>query len=269
MTTPPKIYKTEAIVLKHFAFGEADYLLTLYTPNGGKLRAVAKGARRVKSKLGGHLEPLMRTSILMTRGQNLDTINQAEVLEGFRAVREDLDRLSQALYILELVDAITPEAQPSYPIYRLLLEVMRALNQDAPPSLLPYFQLRLLGHSGFMPELYRCVECGSTLAPGHHSFTPDRGGSLCASCHPLNVSVFPLSLDTLKVLRFLQREEYTGGIERLHLKQGTQLEMERLLEALLRHVLDREVKASRFLNQVAQGRTREGAQTLTATNAKG
>ena len=68
MTTTPKIYKTEAIVLRHFAIGDADYLLTLYTPNRGKLRAVAKGARRVKSKLGGHLEPLMRTSLLITRG---------------------------------------------------------------------------------------------------------------------------------------------------------------------------------------------------------
>ncbi|MDA0988736.1 MAG: DNA repair protein RecO [Chloroflexi bacterium] len=268
MTTPPKIYKTEAIVLKHFAIGEADYLLTMYTPNGGKLRAVAKGARRVKSKLGGHLEPLMRTSVLMTRGQNLDNINQAEVMEGFRVVREDLDRLSRALYISELVDAITPDEQPNYPIYRLLFEAMRSLNENAAPSLMPYFQLRLLDYSGFMPELYKCVECGSTLAPGHHRFTPDRGGSLCDSCHPLNVSVLPLSLDTLKVLRFLQRETY-ANIERLHLEQGTLLELERLMEALLRHVLDREVKATRFLNQVAQGRTSDGISTLTASNTKG
>ena len=269
MTTPPKIYKTEAIVLKHFAFGEADYLLTLYTPNGGKLRAVAKGARRVKSKLGGHLEPLMRTSLLITRGQNLDTINQAEVLDGYRAVREDLDRLSQAIYMMELVDAITPEEQPNYPIYRLLLDTMRSLTGDASPLLLPYFQLRLLGHSGFMPELYQCVECQETLAPGQHRFIPDRGGSLCDSCHPLDVSVLPLSLDTLKVLRFLQKEEYTGKVERLHLERETLVELERLLEAMMLHVLDREVKAARFLGQVARGRMSEDAPTLTATNTKG
>ncbi|MFH1560677.1 MAG: DNA repair protein RecO [Chloroflexota bacterium] len=268
MTTPPKIYKTEAIVLRHFPFGEADYLLTLYTPNEGKLRAVAKGTRRIKSKLGGHLEPLMRTSLLIARGQNLDAVNQAEALEGFRTVREDLHRLSQALYMAELVDAITPEEQTNYPIYRLLLDTLRSLAGDAPPSLLPFFQLRLLGHSGFMPELYRCVECGSTLAPGLHRFTPDQGGCLCGSCHPPKVSVLPLSLDTLKVLRFLQREEY-ANIERLHLEQGTLLELGRLLDALLRNVLDREVRASRFLNQVAQGRTWEESAPLTATNTKG
>ena len=83
-----------------------------------------------------------------------------------------------------------------------------------------------------------------------------------------HVSVLPLSLDSLKVLRFLQREEYVS-VERLRLEPGTLLELERLLEALLRHVLDREVKASRFLNQVAQGRTWEGAATLTTTNTDG
>ena len=119
-----------------------------------------------------------------------------------------------------------------------------------------------------MPELYQCVECASTLVPGQHRFIPGRGGSLCDSCHPLNVSVLPLSLDTLKVLRFLQKEEYTGRVERLHLEQGTLVELERLLEAMIRHVLDREVKAARFLSQVARGRTSEGAQTLTATNTE-
>ena len=254
MTTPPKIYKTEAIVLRHIPFAEADYLLTLYTPNDGKLRAVVKGARRIKSKLGGHLEPLMRTSLLITRGQNLDSVNQAEVIEGFRAVREDLSRLSRALYISELVDAITPDEQPNYPVYRLLLDSLHALTEDASPLLMPYFQLRILGLSGFMPELYRCVECSSTLAPEHHRFTPDRGGTLCDSCHPLNVAVLPLSLDTLKVLRFLQREEY-AKVSRLHLEEPALSEMERILEALLHQTLDREVRASRFLSQVEQGKT--------------
>jgi DNA repair protein RecO (recombination protein O) len=267
MTTPPKIYKTEAIVLKHIPFAEADYLLTLYTPNFGKLRVVAKGARRVKSKLGGHLEPLMRTSFLITRGQNLDTVNQAEVMEGLRTVREDLHRLSQALYMVELVDAITPDEQSNYPMYRLLLDTLHSLAGDATPSLLPFFQLRLLGHTGFMPELYQCVECGSTIAPGLHHFTPSRGGILCNSCHPPNVTVLPLSLDSLKVLRFLQKEDHIG-IERLHLELKTLVELERLLEALLWHVLDREVKASRFLNQVEQSRMWEKAATLTPTNTK-
>ena len=184
MTTQPRVHKTEAIVLKHLPLGEADYLVTLYTPNQGRLRAVARGARKIKSRLGGHLEPIMRSSLLVARGQSLDSVQQAEVLEGFRAVREDLDRLSQAIYMAELVDASTPEGQSNYPIYRLLLETLRSLDGSAAPALLPYFQLRLLGHSGFMPELHRCVECETTLEPGRHRFAPGQGGCLCDGCHP-------------------------------------------------------------------------------------
>ena len=268
MTNTPKIYKTEAIVLRHFPLGEADYLLDLYTPDLGKLRAVAKGARRVKSKLGGHLEPLMRTSFLITRGQNLDTINQAEVLEGFRTVREHLHRLSQALYIVELIDTITPEEQPNYPIYRLVLDALRSLAGDATPLLLPFFQLRILGHSGFKPQLYQCVECGSTISPGLHRLTPDLGGTLCNSCHPPNVTVLPISLDSLKVLRFFQREEYVS-VQRLRLGSGIMLELERLLESLLRHVLEREVKTSRFLSQVTQGSALESTAAITTISTEG
>ena len=258
MTIAPKTYKTEAIVLRHHPIGEADYLLTLFTPNRGKLRAVARGARRIKSKLGGHVEPPMRTSLFMAKGQNLDTVNQAEALEGFRPLREDLNRLSLALYMLEMVDGFSQEEQANYPVYRLALDSLRSLSGDAPPALLPYFQMRLLDHSGFRPELHRCVECERALEPGRHAFSPSQGGALCDSCHPPGVSILPMSLNSIKALRFLQGENMTSA-ERLALGQDTLAELERLLSALIRHVLDRDVKASRFLQQVAQGRPGEPA----------
>ena len=269
MTTQPRIHKTEAIVLKHLPLGEADYLVTLYTPNQGRLRAVARGARKIKSRLGGHLEPIMRTSLLVARGQSLDSVQQAEVLEGFRAVREDLDRLSQAIYMAELVDSSTPEGQSNYPIYRLLLETLRSLDGPASPALLPHFQLRLLGHSGFMPELHRCVECETPLEPDRHRFAPGQGGCLCDGCHPVGVTVLPLSLNTLKALRFLQRCERIEDAVKLRLDEDTLTEMRRLMEALLHYVLDREPRGSRFLGQVSQGSKRGAAAELAAITAGG
>lgn len=265
MTTTPKIYKTEAIVLKHLALGEADYLLTLYSPYMGKLRAVAKGARRVKSRLGGHIDPLMRASFLINKGQNLDTISQAEVLNGHRTVREDLEKLAKALYVAELVDAITPDEHPNYETYRLLSEMLSSLSEDSSQLLLQFFQLHLLDHAGFMPELYQCVECRSAISPEMHRFTPDGGGILCRSCHPSNLIVLPLSLNCLKVLRFLQREEY-AKVERIHLKTTTVAELSRLLETLLAFVLGREVKAARFLSQVTGGTALQGADASTKPN---
>ena len=255
MPYSPKTYKTEAIVLRHYPIGEADYLLVLYTPGKGKVRAVAKGARRIKSKLGGHVEPPMRTSLFLSRGQNLDSVSQAEALEGFRPLREDLQRLSQALYMLELVDAFSQEDQANYPVYRLTLDSLRSLAQplseNAPPALLPFFQMRLLDYTGFRPELAQCVECDSGLEPGRHSFAAARGGTLCDSCRPPGVSVLPMSLNAIKVLRFLQKESMPSA-ERLTLEPETLAEVDRLLGSLLRYVLDRDLKSSRFLHQVAQ-----------------
>ncbi len=246
-------------MLKHLPLGEADYLVTLYTPNQGRLRAMARGARRFKSRLGGHLEPLTRASLLLARGQSMDSVQQAEALEGFRAVREDLDRLSQAIYMAELVDAATPEGQSNYPVYRLLLDALRSLDTAASPALLPHFQLRLLGQSGFMPELHRCVECESALEPGRHRFAPGRGGCICDGCHPPGVSVLPLSLNTLKALRFLQRCERVEEAAKLRLDDDTLNEMRRLMESLLHYVLDREPRGTRFLGQVSQAVARDGA----------
>ncbi|MBI2856488.1 MAG: DNA repair protein RecO [Chloroflexi bacterium] len=268
MTTSAKIYKTEAIVLKHVPLGEADYLLTLYSPTKGKIRAIARGARRVKSKVGGHLEPLMRTSFLIAAGRSLDAVSQAEVLEGFRLVREDLQRLTQALYMAELVDAITPDEEASYPVYRLLLDSLRYLAGDPPPSLMPYFQLHLLDYSGFRPELYRCTECGSTIEPSMHRFSPDRGGTLCLSCRPPEVAVLPLSLDALKVLRFLLKEDF-ARVERLHLERDNLVELERLMGTLIQHVLDREIRTSRFLHNLSQDRLEKRAGPAPGIDIKG
>ena len=251
MPNSPKTYKTEAIVLRHYPIGEADYVLTLYTPGRGKVRAVARGARRIKSKLGGHVEPPMRTSLFISNGQNLDSVSQAEVIEGFRPLREDLPRLSQALYMLELVDAFSQEEQSNYPLYRLTLDALRSLSGDAPSALMPFFQMRLLDYTGFRPELLRCVECDIDIEPGLHSFSPGRGGTLCDSCRPPGVSVLPMSLNAIKVLRFLQRESMPSA-ERLTLEPETLAELDRLLGSLLRYVLDRDLKSSRFLHEVAQ-----------------
>ena len=244
-----KIYKTQAIVLRHYPFGETDYVLSLFTPNKGKVRAVVKGARRVKSKLGGHVEPLMRTSFLLVRGQNLDSVNQAECLESFRSIREDLGKLSRALYIMELVDVVTNEGQSNYDLYNLVLDTLNQLAVDNSPVLLPYFQIRLLSATGFKPELYSCVDCASSISPGYHRFCPEKGGVLCNECNPLNAKTLPLSIDSLKVLRFFQKENY-NRISGLNLTNFVRTEIQTSLEFFLKFTLDKEIKSSKFLDQV-------------------
>ena len=254
MTSSSKIYKTEAIVLKHFPYGEGDYILTLYTPNLGKIRLIAKGARKITSKLGGHIEPLMHSSLLIRKGTNLGTINQAELLHSHRSIRENLGRLSQAMYFCELLDHITPDEEPHYHLFKLLQETLNILSENPQRMLISYFQMQLLQQTGFMPELYTCVECNIVIQPGRHRFLADRGGVVCDQCQPVGPAPLPMSLQTLKVMRFLQSGQSFPEIARLHPQEKTLGELNKLLMSFLNQILDRDIPSYRFLNQVSCSR---------------
>ena len=254
MTSTSRIYKTEAIVLKHFPYGEGDYILTLYTPNLGKIRLMAKGARKIRSKLGGHIEPLMHSALLVRKGTNLDAINQAELLDGYRSIREDLERLSQAMYFCELLDKITPDEEPHHHLFKLLQETLDILSENPQQMLIPYFQMKLLQETGFMPELYTCIECNINIQPNRHRFLIDRGGIICEQCRPAGPVPIPISLQALKVLRFLQSGESFIAVSKLHLRTKTIGELDKLLTTFINHILDSDVKSYRFLNEVSCSR---------------
>jgi DNA repair protein RecO (recombination protein O) len=244
-----KIYKTQAIVLKHIPLGEADYLLTLYTPDNGKIKAVARGSRKMKSKLGGHVEPLMHTSFVLSTGRNLDVVSQADVIDGFRSIREDIQSLNVALYMMELVDKITEENQSNNNIYKLMLDCMHSLAKDPSPTLLQYFQLKTIEYSGFRPELYNCVECSNNIEASKHRFSLDYGGVLCLNCKPSGMNILPLSLATLKVLRFFLTHDLSN-IQKLRVYGDNLLELNRIIKNILDYILDREVKSSTFLSHI-------------------
>ena len=109
----PRVYKTEAIVLRHDPLGDTDKILTLYTPYLGKLRAVAKGVRRPTSKLAGHVEPLTRSAMMIARGRNLDIVTQSHTIDSFVSLRDDLVRTTQAIYSTELLELFTVENDPT------------------------------------------------------------------------------------------------------------------------------------------------------------
>ena len=171
----PRTYATEGIVLKQMPLGEADRVLTIYTPDLGKLRAVARSVRRSRSRMAGHLEPLTRTRVSISEGRSLDHIGEAETLQSYRPLREDLELVSKAMYLADLVDSFTVDRSPSAALFDLLagslarLETARNADQ-----VLRYFEVRLLHTSGFGPELRECVECRAALEPATHLFCPIR-----------------------------------------------------------------------------------------------
>ena len=247
---PPRTYRCEALTLKKAPLAEADLLVTLFTRDRGKLRAVARGARRVSSKLMGHLEPLTLVRLSLAQGRNLDHINQAQVIDGFADLKQDLNATTKGLYLAELLDGFGSEASPNPPLYQLAGEVLKTIGQD-PDSDWPlrFFELQLLNLSGLMPELYRCLECRKTLTPANHQFSPPLGGAVCSNCRPVEAQIRPLSLRCLKVLRLLHRGPLSQVMD-LKADGALAYELKSVLGTTVGYWLDKEVRSTSFLEQL-------------------
>ena len=248
----PRTYRAEALVLKNAPFGEADLLVTLFTREAGKVRAVAKGARRATAKLVGHLEPLTVTRLSLSRGRTLDVINQAETLESFALVKANLTAVTKGLQVAELVDGFGSEESPNEPLYGLSLATLAAIGRS-PDAELPllYFQLHLLSVSGLMPELQDCVECRREIEPERHRYSADGGGVFCPDCTPHQSGLRPLSVRALKVLRLLARSQPTA-LPTLHLDASLTQELRTTLTGTVQYWLDKEIRTNSFLNHLAR-----------------
>jgi DNA repair protein RecO (recombination protein O) len=248
--TRPRVYKTEAIVLRRVNLGEADSIFTLYTPNLGKIRAVAKGVRRPRSKLGGHLEPLTQSSLLIAQGRNLDIITQSQTIDSFLPLKASLYHAGCAIYMAELVDQFAPEHVESYASYRLLHQSLEWLCEARTCELvLRHFELHLLSLLGYQPELYECLHCRLPLKPGRNVFSALEGGVLCPDCGESLASLRPVSVDAVKAMRFLLASDRSTA-SRLRLTSELSQELEQLTRAYIHHILERDVKSTGFLDRV-------------------
>lgn len=258
----PRVSKTEAVVLQRIPLGEADALLVLATPERGKVRAVAKGVRKPSSKLGGHLEPLSQVSLLLAHGQALDVVTQAHLLQPHARLREDLDALARAWYLVDLVEAFLQEEASSPSMYDLLVETLGWLEEDPQPNLLlRFFEVQLLALAGYRPEVEVCVECRQPLAPHDHAFSLAEGGVLCPSCRRGKEALAPLSLTGLKVLRYLLDNAYPQA-RRLRWEDPVASELDGLLTRYLHYVLEREMPSAAFLHRLETWQRRGVAVTL-------
>lgn len=200
-----RVYTTDAIVLRRGPFGEHGVLLTLYTPDQGKVSAIAKGVHRPASKLAGHLEPLQHVRLFLARGRNLDIVTQAQVLHPFGTLRDDVYRTATAWYAVELVDRLSEGQQENRALYDLLLGLLTRLDTDASPDvLLRFFEMRLLSYLGYRPALWRCAQCGAEAGPGPALFSPGNGGLHCGECAPGAPDALRLSGEAVGILRFFQ-----------------------------------------------------------------
>jgi DNA repair protein RecO (recombination protein O) len=243
------VYRTEAIVLRRTDYGEADRILTLYTPRFGKRRAIAKGVRKTTSRIAGHIELFTRSNLMLAEGRNLDIVTQAEIIASYRNLREDLQRISYAYYIAELLDKLTEDEEGQSPAYGLLAETLDALDTAPHPLVVVRrFELRLLGVLGYRPYLFHCASCQEDLTEADNRWTPN-GGMLCARCAGEDPGTVAISLPAFKTLRFMQREPLEAVLG-LRLSENVLREIEELLQLTIKPILERDLKSVKFVRAV-------------------
>ena len=245
-----RTYRTESIVLRRSDFGEADRLLTLFSREYGKIRAIAKGARKPQSRKTGHVELFMRTRFLVARGRNLDIVTQAEMVEGYHLLRDDLVRTTYASYIVELLDRFTPDEDRNPQLYDLLSNTLRWLESSDNLLLAArYYELHLLALLGYRPQLFRCVRCAESIEEQDQAFSAELGGLLCPGCRQVDGKARDISGAAVKVLRFLQTRQW-AAVRNLQLRRDLHSELEEVMYYYLTYILERNLKSADFLHRL-------------------
>lgn len=245
-----RTFRSEAVVIKRTDFGEADRLLTLYSRERGKIKAIAKGARKPQSRKTGHVELFMRSNFLFAKGKELAIITQAEMVKAHTSLREDLVRTTYASYALELLDQFTVEEDKHLGIYQLVVDGLDWFAGHEDLLLIArFFELRLLSLTGFQPQLFHCVSCGEMIKEQDQYFSAELGGILCPNCVRADGQATEISAAALKVLRFLQTRPYET-IHSLRLRRSSQRELERIMHLYLTHTLERNLKSVDFLQRL-------------------
>jgi len=240
----------EAVVLRHSDWGEADRLLVLFTREKGKIRAIAKGVRRIRSRKAGHLEPFTRSSLQLALGQDFWLVTQAETVAYYPALLEDLLRTGYAAYMIELVDRFTMEEGQNVSLYTLLVDTLQRIAEEPDPFLaVRYGELRMLELFGFRPELFNCVQCGKAIQAEDQFFSAEMGGALCPQCGPGIGEARPVSMEALKYLRHLQRSSYAAA-KKAVIPAPIRNEMETLTQYDITYNLERKLNTPEFLRRV-------------------
>jgi DNA repair protein RecO (recombination protein O) len=184
------LYRDTGVVVRVHKLGEADRIVTLITRRHGKVRAVAKGVRRTKSRFGARLEPFGHVDVQFYTGRTLDVITQVETVDAFGiGIVGDYARYTAGCAVLETADRLAvEEGEPAIRLYLLLAGALRALaaGEREPLLVLDAFLIRAMAYAGWSPAVAECAKCDE---PGpHQSFSVQAGGSVCVRCRPAGSS---------------------------------------------------------------------------------
>ena len=244
------ITKTQGIVLKYTNLGEADKILTILTRNKGKIKAVAKGCRKPKSSLLASSELFAFSEFVLYKGTSWYHISQAETRETFYNLRNDLLRLSYAVFFVEMADAVSEENLSSERLFLLLAKALFYLAEGEIPLgiINEAYQLKLMDISGYRPSLKRCVHCGKSELQ-EYKFDIEMGGVICGECEKFGKNVIRINPGTLETIRILLNTEISR-LNTLKIDNTIFNEIDKLVKRFVETHLDKHFKSLDFLDEI-------------------
>lgn len=276
-----KSLKTTGIIIKRSNFGEADRILTILTNRLGKIKAMAKGVRKIKSKMAGSLEPYMLVDLQLHEGKTFFIVTGAGIIEEYRNIHSQIKKIAQAYFVGELIDKFLEEHQKADVIFEISKEVLRKIDSykdshceplisfkarqsikkiassRAPRNdrtkednfIISAYQLKIVEAAGFKPELYECLHCKEKLSSGNNFWDHIEGGVICSTCQQKFHHGDEISDEAIKALRFIEQNDFSH-ITKLKLEQKTENELDKILLEYIKNILERDIKSRKFLSQV-------------------
>lgn len=238
------IHRDDGIVLRTYKLGEADRIVVFLTKGRGKVRAVAKGVRKTKSKFGSRLEPMSHCALQFYEGRELDLVTQADTIDHFRAVRDDLDRIARGVSMLEVVDQLALEGEGNPELYRMLLGALRTLETSPSPLVTPAFYWKVLALEGFRPEVDACVQCGADDEP-LVAFDLESGGLLCRGCRRGTA----VSADAVRLMQWILGGRLNDALDAAPEPTPAVLEVDHLATQAVEHHIERRLRSVNVLER--------------------
>ncbi len=244
------LISTEAIVLKSLRWGEADRIVTFFSWKLGKVRGIARGARKMKSRFGGAIEPFTYVNLTLfdKRNDSLASISTIDIIESRALLREDLERMIAAARMASLVDGIAAERDPSLELFHTLRDGLQALIESEDYSLTTLiFQIHVLTHSGFCPQIDHCASCGKIFGSMMPRFSPSAGGLLCHACDQASWDYgLMMSSGSIAFVQQARRLRFELAL-RLNASGQVRRELEGIIDTYARSVVGRRLPAIDFL----------------------
>jgi DNA repair protein RecO (recombination protein O) len=229
---------SEAFLLRKFEYSEADYIISAFTRDFGKIRGLAKNAKKSRKRFGGRLEPFVHLRIRFSQKPGgMKFIEDAETIKVFSNIMEDIELFAWGNFVLENIDVTLPEEEPNNNIFELLIHTLSSLSKDKHlPSKILNFQVSLLSYSGYKPNFENCAGCGKPVDEGVFSIA--KGGVLCSECRGSKPNGFLLSKNFLSSI----------GSNEMNAERA--FDFIRMLYRFTEYHTGKEIKSSKFVEEI-------------------